>query len=70
MMHDAYVEMCGMFSNEDLTRPEFDAFLRKGLTAAVGMRDNFWTRPSEIRQGQPLRQASTTSSANVWCYYN
>ena len=40
MMHDAYVEMCGMLSNEDLTRPEFDALLQKGLTAAVGERFN------------------------------
>ena len=40
MMHSAYIEMCGMLCNEELSRPEFDALLQKGLTAAVGERSN------------------------------
>ena len=40
MTHSAYIEMCGMLYNEELSRPDFDALLKKGLAEAVGDRFN------------------------------
>ena len=34
--HRAYIEMCGMLYNEEISRPNFDTFLRMGMAEAVG----------------------------------
>ena len=54
MTHSAYIEMCGMLYKEELSRPDFDTLLKKGLAEAVG--DRFNTNPKlGVQAGAALK---------------
>ena len=53
MMHSAYIEMCGMLCNEELSRPEFDAPSSRRAWRRPSVTASTRTRSSDYRQGQP-----------------